>query len=123
MGIVVTFIEYIAGLIFIKGLKVKLWDYTDRWGNVQGIICPLFSFFWLIICAGYDFLLDAHVLSWTVWFNDNITFSFFTGIYFGLIIADMVYSFKIAAKIKKMPKQAFQRVFSSLFRNVTPSPL
>ena len=32
MGVAMTLIEYIAGLIFIKGMKIKLWDYSDRWG-------------------------------------------------------------------------------------------
>ena len=39
MAIAMTIIEYIAGIIFIKGLKTKLWDYTNEWGNIQGIIC------------------------------------------------------------------------------------
>lgn len=42
---VMTLIEYIAGLIFIKGMGIKLWDYSARPGNIQGIICPLFSLF------------------------------------------------------------------------------
>lgn len=44
-----TLVEYITGLIFIKGMNIKLWDYSDRWGNIQGIICPLFTLFWGII--------------------------------------------------------------------------
>ncbi|MBO4905003.1 MAG: putative ABC transporter permease, partial [Lachnospiraceae bacterium] len=28
MGVMMTLIEYIAGLIFIKGMKIKLWDYS-----------------------------------------------------------------------------------------------
>ena len=27
MGVAMTLIEYIAGLIFIKGMKIRLWDY------------------------------------------------------------------------------------------------
>ena len=42
MGAVMTAIEYVGGLIFIKGMNIKLWDYSSQWGNVQGIICPLF---------------------------------------------------------------------------------
>ena len=38
-----TLLEYITGLIFIKGMHIKLWDYSKQWGNVQVIICPLFS--------------------------------------------------------------------------------
>ena len=36
MGVVMTVIEFVAGLVFIKGLKVKLWDYSnERFNNVQ----------------------------------------------------------------------------------------
>ena len=45
MAIAITILEYVAGLIFIRGMKIKLWDYSERWGNINGIICPLFSFF------------------------------------------------------------------------------
>lgn len=24
---------------------MRLWDYSHEWGNIQGIICPKFSFF------------------------------------------------------------------------------
>ena len=30
MALSVTLIEYFAGLIFIKGMHVKLWDYSDE---------------------------------------------------------------------------------------------
>lgn len=45
MAVAMTLIEYIAGLACLKYLKVRLWDYSNLWGNIQGIICPLFSFF------------------------------------------------------------------------------
>ena len=47
MALVVTGVEYITGLIFIKGLHTKLWDYSTQWGNIGGIICPKFTFFGL----------------------------------------------------------------------------
>ena len=56
-GVVMTVIEFIAGLIFIKGMKIKLWDYTNRKGNFMGIICPLFSCIWLVAGAAFYFLL------------------------------------------------------------------
>lgn len=43
MAAAVTLVEYIAGLISIKLLHVKLWDYSKQWGNIQGIICPKFT--------------------------------------------------------------------------------
>lgn len=56
MAIVMTLLEYIAGLIFIKGMKVKLWDYTNEKFNLQGIICLRFSVYWAILGAVYYFL-------------------------------------------------------------------
>lgn len=45
MAVAMTAIEYVAGLCCLKIAKVRLWDYRDQWGNIQGIICPLFSLF------------------------------------------------------------------------------
>ena len=60
MTIAMTVVEYIAGRIFIIGMNIKLWDYSDEWGNIQGIICPRFSFFWGVIAALYYFFLHPH---------------------------------------------------------------
>lgn len=48
-------IEFIAGLIFIKGLKIKLWDYSNQKFNIMGIICPLFSFFGSLLLVSIIF--------------------------------------------------------------------
>ena len=37
IGVSMTLIEFIAGLIFIKGFKIKLWDYSNRKWNIMGI--------------------------------------------------------------------------------------
>ena len=67
MAIAMTVVEYIAGRIFIIGMNIKLWDYSDEWGNIQGIICPLFSFFWGVIAALYYFFLHPHILNAVYW--------------------------------------------------------
>ena len=40
MAVGMTVIEYVAGVFCLKFLKVRLWDYSDLRGNIQGIICP-----------------------------------------------------------------------------------
>ena len=67
MALAITALEYVAGLIFIRGMKIKLWDYSDRWGNIQGIICPLFTFFWMVLSAVYYFLIHPHILNALHW--------------------------------------------------------
>lgn len=109
MGIVMTVIEYIAGIIFIKGMKIKLWDYSDRWGNIQGIICPLFSFFWLIICAAFYFLMKTPCEHLVAWFAtrslSNAWLPFSLGVFYGVICVDFAYSIKITTKIKSYAKE------------------
>ena len=45
MALCITAMEYVGGLIFIKGMNLKLWDYSNCWGNIQGIICPQYTFY------------------------------------------------------------------------------
>lgn len=106
LGIVVTIVEYIAGLIFIKGMHIKLWDYSDRWGNIQGIICPLFSLFWLIICALYYFFLDKYFVAAADWLGAHELFLFFVGLWYGVFCVDLCVSFNVAGRIKKAAKDA-----------------
>ncbi len=105
MGVVMTVIEYIAGLIFIKGMKIKLWDYSDRWGNVQGIICPLFSLFWLVISAAFYFIMNKPVLDAVVWFVHHIEFAFVVGTVFGVFLVDLGHSLHLATKIKRFAEE------------------
>ncbi|MCD8308999.1 MAG: putative ABC transporter permease [Clostridia bacterium] len=104
IGAAMTLIEYIAGLIFIKGMKIKLWDYNNRWGNIQGIICPLFSLLWAIVGAIYVLLLHSFVTGWVSWFVSHIAFAFFVGVFFGVFIIDLCHSINLTAKISKFAK-------------------
>lgn len=100
-----TLVEFIAGLIFIKGLHIKLWDYSHQWGNIMGIICPLYSFFWGIIGLGYYVglhnLTKMIVEAWSV----NPLSSFFVGIILGIFLIDMAISFNIATKISQFARE------------------
>ena len=104
MTFVMTFIEYITGLVFIKGMGIKLWDYTNRWGNIQGIICPLFTLFWGLICALFHFVISPEVDKWVIWFIGHPYFNFVIGIIYGIMIVDVFYSFNITRKIKEFAK-------------------
>lgn len=100
MAVGMTLIEYVAGVFCLKFLKVRLWDYSGLWGNVQGIICPLFSFFWAILGAVYYFFIHPYILSGLVWLANNLAFSFFIGMFFGVFIIDVVHSAQLVVKLK-----------------------
>lgn len=99
-----TLVEYITGLIFIKGMNVKLWDYSDRWGNIQGIICPLFTLFWGVIGAIYYLFINAFFVKAAEWITANPWYSYVIGMYFGVFIVDICYSFNVVAKIRAWAK-------------------
>jgi Predicted membrane protein len=102
IGAFLTLIEYVAGLIFIKGLKIKLWDYTDRWANLQGIICPLFSLIWTLLGAFYVLVLNPFFVTMA---NDLISnlvlLATVEGLGYGILFVDLGYNLGIYAKIRK----------------------
>ena len=100
MGVVMTVIEYVAGIIFIKGMKIKLWDYSNRLGNIQGIICPLFSFFWTVIGALFYFVIDPFVIEWVAWFVNHLAFAFVVGFFFGVFALDLAHSVNLSVRIR-----------------------
>ncbi len=101
MALCMTAIEYVVGVVSIKVAHVRLWDYSNVWGNVQGIICPLFSFFWAILGAVYYFLIHPHILGALNWLAHNLAFSFFIGMFYGIFIIDLAHSLQLMAKLKK----------------------
>lgn len=103
--VVMTLVEYVTGLIFIVGLKVKLWDYSKRPGNIQGIICPLFTFFWGVIGAAYCLFVHPLLMKAVAWINLNEIYSFFIGMYYGVLVIDIFYSFNIVNKIRAWAKE------------------
>lgn len=105
MALSVTALEYIGGLIFIKGMGVTLWDYSKEWGNIDGIICPLYTFFWGILGAIYYYLINPYIIGSLAWLENNLAFSFVIGFFFGIIVIDVVYSTQLVVKIRKFAKE------------------
>ncbi len=122
-GVLLTALEYIAGLIFIKGMKIKLWDYSKRPGNIQGIICPLFSLIWTAAAAVYILFIHGYVISWVAWFVNHLGFAFFVGLFFGVFIVDLAHSMNLSVKIRKFAKErgivvAYEKLKESVKENI-----
>ena len=100
MAVCMTVIEYIAGMMSLKITKVRLWDYTNEWANIQGIICPKFSLIWAILGALYYFLIHPHILEALKWLSNNLAFSFVIGLFFGVFSVDVAKSAQLVAKLK-----------------------
>ena len=101
IGVGMTLIEFVAGLIFIKGCKIKLWDYSNRKGNIMGIICPSFSLIWLVVGSLYYFLLNPILVDGISWISENLIYTYFVGAVIGAMIVDFAYSIHLATKLKE----------------------
>lgn len=102
MAACMTLLEFITGMIFINHLHLQLWDYSSYWGNIKGVICPLFSLFWYALAAFYYLVLHPQVLDVLNWLSQNLAFSFFIGFFYGIFFLDIIYSFQLMIKIKKL---------------------
>ena len=105
MALCITAMEYIAGLIFIKGMHIKLWDYSKNKFNIQGIICLQYTFYWYILSAVYYFLIHPRILEWLYWFTGHLSFCFVIGFFYGVFTIDVCYTFKISTRIKEFAKE------------------
>ena len=101
MALSMTVIEYIAGIVSLKFMKIRLWDYSKQWGNIQGLICPAFSALWAVVSAVYYFCVHPYILDALGWLSRNLAFSFVIGYFFGVFTIDLVYSAKLLSRIRK----------------------
>ena len=105
MAVSMTVIEYIAGIVSLKFMHIRLWDYSSQWGNIQGFICPQFSLIWAAASAGYYFLVHPYILNALRWLSENLAFSFVIGYFFGVFTIDVVYSAHLVTRIRKFAQE------------------
>lgn len=105
MSLAITAIEYLAGIIFIKGMNIKLWDYSKEKWNIKGIICPRFSAYWMVLSAIYYFLIHPHIILSLYWLAGHLSFSFFIGFFYGVFVIDFAYSMKMLVRIRKFARE------------------
>ena len=124
IGVGMSLIEFIAGLIFIKGLGIKLWDYSNRKGNIMGIICPSFSIIWLIVGSLYYFSLNPVLVQGITWIAENLIYTYFIGAVIGAMIVDFAYSIHLATKLKVFNEyralrfEEFKKEFKNKIKNL-----
>lgn len=98
---VMTLLEYLTGIVLLKLLNLRLWDYTDNFGNLQGIICPLYTFLWALLAAAYRFLLHRYAVIWLACLGEHPIWFFFVGIFCGVLLVDLAYSMQLMSKLRR----------------------
>ena len=108
--ILMTLIELVTGLFFLKYYNLRLWDYSKRRLNYKGIICPLFSFFWMLLGLFFYFILYPYFYSKITMIYQNLELSLFIGMFFGIFLVDLGSNLNLAKRIKKLGEIAEQKV-------------
>ena len=114
MALVMTLIEYLVGLLSIHVMGIRLWDYSHCWGNIQGIICPLFTFFWGVLSLAYYFLLYPRLRKLVEWFVAHPLASFMVGVCFGIFLIDLCFSVHLGAVVQKKAAQIDKSVYDAI---------
>ena len=96
-----TEIEYLSGLVSKRLFHVVLWDYSGEWGNVDGIICPLFSVFWSLLALGYYFFVHKPLEGLVGRLVINPLFSGILGIYLIAFFLDFLISINRTLSARK----------------------
>ncbi len=105
MSLTITVVEYFAGIVLLKCFNTRLWDYRKNWGNIHGMICPKFTFFWVLLAAAYYWLIHPYFIGSIYWLSEHLAFSFFIGLFFGFFIIDVVYSTSMLTAMKDFGKE------------------
>ena len=103
--LVMTLIELIGGAIALYAFHIRLWDYSGEWANLNGLICPKFSLFWGLICAGYYFFLYPRLHGIAVRVVEIPLLILFVGAYIGVFAVDLVHSLRLLQRVKQYAKQ------------------
>jgi len=106
MALAITMIEFVVGIVGLKITKVRLWDYTNHKGNIYGVVCPLYSFYWSILSAIYYFLVDPYISNALEKLIEGQILPFCLGLYYGIFMVDLAYSASLMAKIRKFAHES-----------------
>lgn len=95
-----TAIEYVTGLFFLKYYKTRLWDYTPLKVHFQGLIAPIYSFFWTILSLIFYFLMYPVLSERIDILYNHLEYSLIIGVFIGFILIDIFNAFNLANRLK-----------------------
>ena len=51
VGLCITMLELISGIVLLKYFNMRLWDYSNEKYNLHGFICIKYTIYWIILAA------------------------------------------------------------------------
>lgn len=109
-----TLLELITGFLFYKFMRLRLWDYTTRFGNYKGFICPLFTAIWGGIGIAYYLFVQPLITDFLAVINGSTLWIVLITVYYTLLAVDIYCSFKLGIGIKNF----FTKVHNAVVVNL-----
>lgn len=100
--VMATFMELLTGLFFVRFYNIRLWDYSSRRGNFKGQICPLFTVYWMLAGGLGLYFIVPFLRDGVSFFKENIHLTFFLGLYYGIILSDIINAFNMASRLSSI---------------------
>lgn len=47
--LIILTVEFVSGVILNLWLKLRIWDYSNSWGNIKGQVCVAYGFLWFLL--------------------------------------------------------------------------
>lgn len=107
--LLLTILEFLAGLLSVYHFQIRLWDYRGNRGNILGIICPLYSVLWMLLGLGFQAGIFPYLDAAVFFITRNPEFSFFLGLYGGTFGVDLWQSMDLAARIKAFVRESGEK--------------
>lgn len=101
---IITLLEFITGLLFIKKLHIRLWDYSRTKRHIMGIICPKYIFLWTVMGAIFYCFLFEPLCFAAAWCADKPIAIFLVGLFLGIMLFDLFFTIIGLLKNKRSDK-------------------
>lgn len=102
LGTLLTLIEFLCGLIFIKFFNLDLWNYDKNFLNYKGIICIKFSVCWTVLGLFFVKFIFPYI-SFNKFYVKGVIF--FLYLFYVVLISDFLYKLFYLFYIKYFNKK------------------
>ncbi len=100
VAVFMTLLELATGYLFYNFMQIRLWNYSNRFGNINGFVCPLFSFYWGIIGLVYYLVLAPFITRFLLFVQTSFLFTVLIIIFYAVLTIDIFWSFRLWIKIR-----------------------
>jgi uncharacterized membrane protein len=104
-----TLFELVTGLFFIRVYHIRLWDYSDRKWNVDGVVCPTFTLLWILLGLFFKYVVYEFTSSLLAYVQGHQQLLLFIGIYYGIFLVDLFTAFNAASQIRRLLTETEER--------------